>query len=95
MIRTGTYEEFADQEIGGVEKGKRIHGGNFGNLLTNSPQNAARLYKVFTDYYGVFATAAEFALQCDWNEPADAYQFVQENPSWPPDSLADELSRLK
>lgn len=94
MIRAGTYGEFADKMIGEIREGARLHGGNFSNLLCYDGANAARVYNLVSEYFGPFVTAAEFAQQCDWNTPQDARQFVQEHPSWPPRTIADELRYL-
>lgn len=91
MIRSGTYGEFADQQIGEIRNGARLHGGNFSNLLLYDAHNAARLYKEAEERFGPFATAAAFAGQCEWNCDDDARAFVGENQEWPPKRLADEL----
>lgn len=90
-IRTGTYAEFADQQIGDMEAGERLHGGSFNNLLVNRPYDAAHVFRVFTELFGEYATAAEFAAQCDWNSADDAHRFVEENPEWPPRAIVEEL----
>ncbi len=94
MIRTGTYGEFGDQMIGDIETGERLHGGSFANILFYSPHDAARVYKLAEQYFGPFATAAEFVAQCDWNNVNDARKFVEENPEWPPRSVVEEARYL-
>ncbi|MFZ1483638.1 MAG: hypothetical protein WAS36_01350 [Candidatus Saccharimonadales bacterium] len=91
MIRNGSYGEWADQMIAEVRNGEHLHGGSFENLLNYDAHNAARVYIEFAERFGPFVTAAQFALQCDWNSEEDACTFVDSNPSWPPQRLEDEL----
>jgi hypothetical protein len=92
MIKDGSYSEFADQMIGEVRNGARLHGGNFSNLLFfGDGHNAARVYIEAYERFGPFVTAAAFANQCEWNNDADARQFVEENPEWPPRKIVDDL----
>lgn len=69
----------------------RLHGGNFAYLAYYDSRHAARVYQRAAELFGPFATAAEFAAQCDWNTDDDAREFVERNQEWPPRAIADEL----
>lgn len=95
MISDGSYSEFADQMIGDLMSGHRLHGGNFAYLLDSGDgRNAARVYRQASEFYGPFATAAAFALQCEWNADNDASAFVKKHQEWPPRPVAEELLYL-
>jgi len=75
----GSWQSEGDQMIEAVLYGKKLHGGNFENLLVGDPDVARQVLKTILDE-GLLdpppASVQEFADMCEWNRPEHAADFV-------------------